>query len=69
MVHNNEGDYIMENNIYHVYCHADEESFQIVGKDNFMFWLSENADCDRHTFASSYKKLMKKVPYFEGECA
>ena len=59
----------MDNNIYHVYCHADEASFQIVGKDNFMFWLSENADCNRHTFASSYEKLMEKVPCFEGECA
>ena len=61
------GDKLMEDNIYHVYCHADEASFQIVGKDNFMFWLSGNADCNRHTFASSYKKLMEEVPNFEGE--
>ena len=42
---------------FHIYDHEKEESFQIVGKPNFMLWLNDNANCDRYSHFSRYDLL------------
>jgi hypothetical protein len=42
---------------FHIYDHDKEETFQIVGKSNFMYWLNDHADQQRYSFFSTYKKL------------
>ena len=46
---------------FHIYDTFEGESFQVVGKSNFMSWLNDNADCDRYLFFSTYSKLKKYV--------
>ena len=53
-----------KNHIFHIYDHDEEESFQIVGKSNFMRWLNGHADRERYSFFSTYTKLKN---YLEGE--
>ena len=42
---------------FHIYDHDKEETFQIVGKSNFMRWLNDHADQQRYSFFSTYEKL------------
>ena len=42
---------------FHIYDHDEEETFQIVGKSNFMRWLNDHADQQRYSFFSTYEKL------------
>jgi len=42
---------------FHIYDHDEEETFQIVGKSNFMRWLNDHADQQRYSFFSTHKKL------------
>ena len=44
---------------FHIYDHDEEETFQIVGKSNFMRWLNDHADQQRYSFFSTYEKLKK----------
>tara|TARA_R100000995_G_scaffold84909_2_gene65702 strand:+ start:4874 stop:5056 length:183 start_codon:yes stop_codon:yes gene_type:complete len=46
---------------FHIYDHDEEESFQIVGKSNFMRWLNGHADRTRYSFFSTYEKLKKYI--------
>ena len=46
---------------FHIYDHDREESFQIVGKRNFMHWLNDHADRSRYSFFSTYKKLKEYI--------
>ncbi len=43
--------------IFHIYDHDEEETFQIVGKSNFMRWLNDHADQQWYSFFSTHKKL------------
>ena len=47
--------------IFHIYDHDEEETFQIVGKSNFMRWLNGHADRTRYSFFSTYEKLKKYI--------
>ena len=42
---------------FHIYDHDREETFQIVGKSNFMRWLNDHAAQQRYSFFSTYEKL------------
>tara|TARA_A100001388_G_C28351081_1_gene303415 strand:+ start:293 stop:493 length:201 start_codon:yes stop_codon:yes gene_type:complete len=42
---------------FHIYDHDEEETFQIVGKSNFMRWLNDHADQQRYSFFSTHEKL------------
>jgi hypothetical protein len=46
---------------FHIYDHDREESFQIVGKRNFMHWLNDYADRSRYSFFSTYEKLKEYI--------
>lgn len=46
---------------FHIYDHDEEESFQIVGKSNFMRWLNDNANCDRYSHFSRYDLLIEYI--------
>ena len=48
-----------KNHIFHIHDLHENQSFQIVGKSNFMRWLNNHADCDRYLFFSTYTKLKK----------
>ena len=48
-----------KNHIFHIHDLHESQSFQIVGKSNFMRWLNNHADCDRYLFFSTYTKLKK----------
>ena len=50
-----------KNHIFHIYDHDEEESFQIVGKSNFMRWLKDHADQQRYSFFSTYTKLKEYI--------
>ena len=50
-----------KNHIFHIHDHDKEESFQIVGKSNFMYWLNDHADQQRYSFFSTYPKLKKFI--------
>ena len=50
-----------KNHIFHIYDHNEEESFQIVGKSNFMRWLNGHADRERYSFFSTYTKLKNSL--------
>ena len=47
--------------VFHIYDHDEEETFQIVGKSNFMRWLNDHADQQRYSFFSTYEKLKQYV--------
>ena len=46
---------------FHIYDHDKEESFQIVGKSKFIYWLNDHADQERYSFFSTYLKLKKFI--------
>ena len=45
------------NSKFHIYDHDEKETFQIVGKSNFMYWLNDHADKDRYSFFSTQEKM------------
>ena len=47
--------------IFHIYDHDKEESFQIVSKSKFIYWLNDHADRDRYSFFTTYSKLKKYI--------
>ena len=46
-----------KNHIFHIHDLHKSESFQIVGKSNFMRWLNDHADQQRYSFFSTHEKL------------
>ena len=46
---------------FHIYDHDEQESFQIVGKSNFISWLNVHAFVDRYSFFSTYEKLKQYI--------
>tara|TARA_B100000073_G_C23741287_1_gene573792 strand:+ start:15 stop:191 length:177 start_codon:yes stop_codon:yes gene_type:complete len=46
---------------FHIYDHDEQESFQIIGKSEFISWLNVHAFVDRYSFFSTYEKLKQYI--------